>query len=95
MPTARFSVTVTSQEFTSNEALADVGRYLAYADQTDLFGYHGSIDNTSAELHDGIWHIDITFSAPVAREEDIQLFLRECETLARVEDAECLTNPNI
>jgi len=95
MPTAKFVATVTSRESASNEALADVGRYLAHCDTTGLFGYHGSIDSTRTQLHDGTWHIEVRFSAPVAQESDITDFLEECDRLARVEDANCLTNPNL
>ena len=95
MPTAEFIVTVTSRKSASNEALVDVGQYLAYCDTTDLFGYHGHTESTSTQLHDGEWYIDIRFSAPVSQEADITKFLQECDSLSRVEDAKCLTNPSL
>jgi hypothetical protein len=98
MPTAKFVVKVSVRKTVGDSnstsmCAADAAKYLAYADQTDLFGYHGAVENvTCNKKHRNAYgSVLITFTAPVAQESDIQSFLDECETLARVESAECLT----
>lgn len=98
MPTAEFIVEISVEKNqtnkNSNVPVANAVKYLSYADQTDLFGYHGVVEDiTSRHWTQGI--IKVTFRAPVAQESDIRDFLDECEMLARVENAKCLTNPNI
>jgi hypothetical protein len=102
MPTAKFAVEVSVRDTVGDsnspsKCTADASKYLAYADQTDTFGYHGAIESvTCTKKHRNAYgSVLITFSAPVAQEEDIECFLDECETLARVETVECLTNPGI
>jgi hypothetical protein len=102
MPTAKFVVEISVREEVgeSNErgqCTADASKYLAYADRTDLFGYHGAVENvTCNRKHNYAYDsVSIEFAAPVAQESDISDFLDECDTLARVESAECLTNPRV
>jgi hypothetical protein len=97
MPTAIFNVTVRNERYKEpipdRQVSADASRYLAYADQTDLFGYHASLVNTV--VSEGQVFVKFQFEAPVAQESDISQFLDECETLARVESAACVTNPDL
>lgn len=93
MPTALFAVTVTSEAETSNEAHLDAGRYLAYADRTDLFAYHGHIEGVSTSLDSEEWYVSIEFSAPVSSEDDITRWADEMAALSRVVEYECISNP--
>jgi hypothetical protein len=102
MPTAKFVVKVSVRERIGDSnstamCAADASKYLAYADQTDLFGYHGAVENvTCNKKHRNAYgSVLITFKAPIAQESDIRNFLDECEKLARVTTAECVTNPNV
>lgn len=96
MPVATFKVTVESSVAGEQNAIAEASRYLAYADQSDLFGYHGSVDNVAATMQkSGTWIVAIEFTATVAAESDVEQFLDECNLLARVENAVCISNPTI
>lgn len=85
MPAQAYTVTVRTRADGSNEALAEAGQYLAYADQTDSFGYLGKILDTESRLEDGQWYIAITFETIISSVEEKAAFKRELETLSRVE----------
>ncbi len=96
MPTGKFVVEISASRESAKHrsvVVANSVKYLAYADTTDLFGYHGKIETVDIGPLNEV--VTIGFVAPIAQESDIQAFLDECETLARVERAECLTNPNL
>lgn len=100
MPTARFRVTVSVREEVgdSNErgrVTADASKYLAYADQTDLFGYHGRVDNVTCNRRHNYAYESVTleFAAPVANKAELERWQSEMDQLSRVEKAECITNP--
>lgn len=94
MPVKAFEVIVgVSNEVASrqNEAIAEASRYLAYADQTDTFGYGGrvfEIDVYDGEGREMDWGVGIQFTAPIATPEDEERFLSEMEQLAHVESVE-------
>lgn len=100
MPTARFVVEVSVSDRvgdtnSTSMVAADAAKYLAYADQTDLFGYHASIEDVTCNkrYRNAYGSAFVEFAIPVAHKSDIEMFLSECERLARVETAECVSNP--
>jgi len=97
MPTATFSVRVSTEKWVGNksELAGAASKYLAYTDQTDTYGYHGAIESVSCNKKNKNRYgsVDIEFVAPVAQESDIQAFLDECDMLSRVERAKCISNP--
>ena len=71
----------------SMEALVEAGRYLAYADATDTFGHPGQsqVKEVFTELEDGGWIVTIKFTTPMFREDTLERFCDELETLSRVD----------
>lgn len=95
MPTVVYDVTVKSTQSASNAALAESGQYLAYADQTDSFGYHGDLIDTAVRLHDREWYVTLTFETVVSSTEGKAAFEQELKNLSRVEDFEEVTHPRV
>jgi len=97
MPTAQFKTTLVARENPNNheQAIANCAKYLAYADQTDTFGYHAHIE--SAVFRTTFDYPAVTFEwrAPVASEGEITSVAAEMEQLSRVESHECVSNPTV
>jgi hypothetical protein len=98
MPTAKFVVAVrvsTSTCPTSDIGIAEASRYLAYSDQTDLFGYRGKVEsiNTADVENSADGLVVINFTAPVTNQSEIEVWKKEMDALAKVETARCVSNP--
>jgi len=65
-----------------NNAIAEASRYLAYADQTDSYGYDADSDETLD------WGIGIHFETVIENEKHLRAFLNEMSQLAKVESVE-------
>jgi hypothetical protein len=74
------------QDSTEMAAVASASSYLAYADQSDTFGYNPTLlDLTYWERPDETGVVDITFKTPfLPSEEDRQRFKNEMDRLSRV-----------
>jgi hypothetical protein len=99
MPTAKFETTVEvarASEHNREVAVANCASYVAYADQTDTFGYHGVVDDAVViDAGPPNYYVEtVTFwwTAPVANPDDIQKVADEMSRLSRVESHECITN---
>lgn len=81
-----FRVRLTDPEERSDFALmaADAAQYLAYADQTDTFGYRASLNDVSPYEGD----IMLTFEAPITSDVEKRKFVNEMERLSRVQHVE-------
>jgi hypothetical protein len=91
MPVEGFEVIVAADEgITDKEtAIADASRYLAYADQTDTFGYHGGI--LGVDVHGdegGPFAIGFQFAAPIEDDHALKRFMDEMAQLSHVESVE-------
>jgi hypothetical protein len=91
MPVEGFEVIVAVSETIDNRemAIADASKYLAYADQTDIFGYHGSL--LYVKVHgdeDGPFAIGFQFAAPIESDDALKRFMDEMTQLSRVESVE-------
>lgn len=93
MPREAFEVIVGVSGEAGSELVAAVaaGRYLAYADQTDTFGYlseivHVSVTGPSDHSADaGDYGVLIQFTAPIENDEARERFFYELDQLSRVE----------
>lgn len=101
MPTVKFEVLVTVGDGSLDKqtAIAQAASYLAYADQTDTVGYHGSINHVGAQRvveDDGpTWVMSLNIEAIASSPEDIARFERELDTLARVSDWTCFSHHKV
>ncbi len=97
MPTATFKTTSSCPSCPSRKSdevvTAAIVKYLAYADQTDLFGYHGVIEDVT--VAPGNDSAVIRWRAPVSSRDDIRALNSEMEHMSHVRDHVCETNPNI
>lgn len=99
MPTARFKTTVDAREHSDSrtQAVANCAKYLAYSDQTDVFGYHAHIESVSTsktgKYQGQTKQVTFDWTAPIAHPDDFQLIEREMSQLSRVESHECVSNP--
>lgn len=91
MRTAKFTTVVKSrdEDNTAPTAIANCSAYLAYADQTDTFGYYGVVDSVSMENGNVVFK----WQAPVSREHQLNQVEEEMNILSRVVSHECTTNP--
>lgn len=92
MPTATFKTTVSvsgESKGPGQVAVANCASYLAYADQTDTFGYHGKVYDLVMPTP---MTVKIWWEAPVANRDEIQKVADEMSRLSRVESHECITN---
>lgn len=94
MPTEAFEVIVSqSGEMNQNVAIANAAKYLAYADQTDTFGYGGDVFDVNmyggSETQD--YGIGLCFMASVENDDALKRFMDEMTTLAHVESVERLS----
>lgn len=91
MPVEAFEVIV-SQDGSQSEknAVANASKYLAYADQTDTFGYHGDVFDVNVYDGDGgrDYGIGLCFAAPINGDDHLKGFMSEMVTLAHVESVE-------
>lgn len=72
-------------------AIANCSKYLAYADQTDTFGYHAAIRDVDFHRNrrKGDTHrVIFTFDAPITNDSELKAFMDEMATLSRVESVE-------
>lgn len=94
MPTVAYEVIIgISNEVAhrQNEAIAEASRYLAYADQSDTFGYNGRVFEVNVYGGEGRemdWGIGLKFTAPVGLLPDKARFEAELDQLAHVESWE-------
>jgi hypothetical protein len=91
MPVEGFEVIVSQDGAQSeNTAVANAAKYLAYADQTDTFGYAGDVFDVN--VYDGNngmdYGIGLCFAAPIPSDDYREQFFDEMETLAKVETFE-------
>lgn len=95
MPTEAFEVIVSqSGEMNQNVAIANAAKYLAYADQTDTFGYSGDVFDVNmygGPTQEQDYGIGLCFMAPVPSDDDLKAFMDEMTTLAHVESVERLS----
>lgn len=91
MPLARFTTTValSGDDGTAEQHIANCAKYLAYADQTDTFGYHGYVRQTTYQGDSVLFN----WTAPVASTQKLEAIAEEMEQLARVEYHACTSNP--
>ena len=95
MPAVEFRTKVSGA--TSNESesviIAQSAAYLAHADQTGTFGFAKIREALVADVVEGsVW---FDWKAPVSSKENIKQVAREFDTLSRVEQHECVSNPTI
>lgn len=105
MPTQAFEVIVSQNgEQSENNAVANASKYLAYADRTDTFGYHGDVfdvnvyggPTSGADAEDSgkprpaseDYGIGLCFAAPIPSDDDLKRFMDEMTQLAHVESVE-------
>jgi len=91
MPTQGFEVIVSQDgEQLEDTAVANASKYLAYADQTDTFGYSGDVFETNVYGGDEgqDYGIGLCFAAPIANDAALKLFMDEMTQLAHVESVE-------
>lgn len=70
-------------------AAAAASRWLAYADQTDTFGYLADIKDVEPYTNDvEVCAVAITFTAPFPSDDDVKAFMDEMAHLSRVETVE-------
>lgn len=104
MPEVDFEVIVgVSSEVAQDEqtAIAEASRYLAYADQTDTFGYNGRVfavdvyggKNYEDEVLD--YGVGLSFSTVIVDDDDLKSFMDEMAMLAHVETVERLGGAQI
>jgi hypothetical protein len=79
-------VSVDSNVSEKEVAIAHASQYLAYADQTDTFGYSGDVFDT--HVYGGSLAVGLQFSAPFENDDAVKRFMDEMTTLARVESVE-------
>jgi hypothetical protein len=93
MPLARFTTTVTTEgnDSTAQQHVANCSKYLAYADQTDTFGYHGHVWHTTYEGE----KVTFKWKAPVVSNKELNKIHEEMEHLARVEYHTCTSNQGL
>lgn len=91
MPVEEYEVVVNvSDEIAGDDVpslIAESSRYLAYADQTDTFGYGGRV--YEAVVYNGDeteYQVGLKFTAPIASDEDRERFLDEMDMLAHVNE---------
>lgn len=90
MPREQFKATVSvSIDSCRNEkaAIAEASRYLAYADQTDSFGYQGRVFGVNVDAN-GDWLIELHFDTVIAQDDHREHFVNEMENLAKLESIE-------
>lgn len=92
MPTEAFEVIVSVNSEISDEdvAIAEAAKYLAYADQTDTFGYSGNVVSVTVYGDDDL-SVGLQFVTTIINEQDRGAFLDEMESLAWVETVEELS----
>lgn len=93
MPREAFEVIVgVSGKATRDMAIAAASRYLAYADQTDTFGYLSEIMGIQVygREEEGDWGVGIHFNTPIENDDARERFMSELENLSRVESFERL-----
>lgn len=97
MPVEKFNVIITQAgSQTENKAVANASKYLAYADQTDTFGYSGDIIDINVyggdyPIGNGSvqdFKIEICFAATIINDNDLKKFMDEMVTLSKVESVE-------
>lgn len=90
MPTEEYEVIVSvSEDVTDRDiVIANASQYLAYADQTDTFGYSGSI--VDVDVRDSA--VALKFLAIIENDGARERFLSEMEQLARVTESTQLSN---
>lgn len=86
MALKRFRVQLTNPEQHDDipTLTADAAQYLAYADQTDTFGYRASI--IKATIHRG--RAVLLFEAPITSDVEMDTFIHELEQLSRTVSVE-------
>lgn len=92
MPTQAFEVIVgQSGEMNQNVAIANAAKYLAYADQTDTFGYSGDVFDVNCYGGAGTgedYGIGLCFAATIENDAALKRFMDEMTQLAHVESVE-------
>lgn len=85
MPVRQFEVVVSTDGSNEWKSVAQASQYLAYADQTDTFGYLADIIGVdySAEQET----VSLEFEAPHPSEDEMHQFMDEMVALSRVEEA--------
>ena len=93
MPLARFTTTVIAQDDdgTAEQHIANCAKYLAYADQTDTFGYHGHVRQTTYQGDS----VRFRWKAPVVSNKELNKIREEMERLSRVESHTCTSNQGL
>lgn len=70
-------------------AIATASAYLAYADQTDTFGYNPTIHQTRVfQDGDGPVAVEFTFDANLPSDDDVKRFMDEMAHLSKVMSVE-------
>ena len=91
MPVEGFEVIVGVAEgiADSTVAIAHASQYLAYADRTDTYGYHGdTFDVNVYGEEDGPFGIGLCFAVPLPSDNDLKRFIDEMAQLSKVESVE-------
>jgi len=91
MPKEAFEVIVGVAEgiADSTVAIAHASQYLAYADRTDTYGYHGdTFDVNVYGEEDGPFGIGLCFAAPIENDDALKRFMDEMTQLSHVESVE-------
>ena len=91
MPLEGFEVIVGVAEgiADSKVAIAHASQYLAYADRTDTYGYHGdTFDVNVYGRGTGPFGIGLCFAAPLPSDDDLKRFMDEMAQLSKVESVE-------
>ena len=88
MPLEGFEVIVGVAEgiADSTVAIAHASQYLAYADRTDTYGYHG--DTFDVNVYGEGHAIGLCFAAPLPSDDDLKRFMDEMAQLSKVESVE-------
>jgi len=92
MPLARFTTTIVTQgdddSAEPQKHIANCAKHLAYADQTDTFGYHGHVWHTNYQGDS----VRFRWKAPVVSDQELEALAEEMENLSRVEHHTCTSN---
>ena len=78
--------------------IANAARYLAYADQTDTFGYHGNVTHVHVMGYtndDGSKNVYMRFRVPIPGPDYMEEFEDELDALAHVRAYVMLDETNL